>query len=373
LEDRTQIADFHRHINGLWGDGGGRLGLVGRNLLALPALGALPPEVARLWLGPRHVLGVRGLAAAGRARGVDAVGAWGVGRPFSEAARAAAGRLGVPYVALEDGFVRSLRPGVAGETGVSLVADPVGIYYDATRPSHLERLIADAASGEAGLLDRARRLVALLRARRVSKYNHAPDAAPEGLGDGVAVVVDQRAGDVSVRRSAASADAFAAMLALAVEEHGRPHVVVKTHPDAVLGGRGSYLTEAARAAGVRVVAESVNPWAVLDRARAVYTVSSLLGFEALMAGVPVTCFGLPFYAGWGLTRDRLACPRRAGRVPLEQVVAAAYLRYTRYVDRGAGTPTEVETVVCQLAEARDAALAAVPLPVAATPGAGARG
>jgi len=353
LEDRTQIADFHRHINGLWGDGGGRLGLVGRNLLALPALGALPPEVARLWLGPRHLLGVRGLAAVGRARGVDAVGAWGVGRPFSEAARAAAGRLGVPYVALEDGFVRSLRPGVAGEPGASLVADPVGIYYDATRPSHLERLIADPASGEPALLERARRLVALLRARRVSKYNHAPDVAPAGLGDDVAVVVDQRAGDVSVRRSGASAGAFAAMLALAVEEHGGPRVVVKTHPDAIVGGRGSYLTAAAREAGVRVVAESVNPWAVLDRARAVYTVSSLLGFEALMAGVAVTCFGLPFYAGWGLTRDMVACPRRSARVPLAQVVAAAYLRYTRYVDFETGAPASAETMIDQLADARE--------------------
>lgn len=353
LQDQTQIGDFSFPIKGLWEDGGGRLGLVGRNLLALPALGALPPAVVRAWLGPRHLLGVRGLAAVGRARRVDAVAAWGVGRPFSEAAREAARRLGVPYVALEDGFVRSLRPGVVGEPGLSLVADPVGVYYDAGRPSELERLIADPASGAPALSDRAERLVALLRARRVSKYNHAPDVAPAGLGDDVAVVVDQRAGDVSVRRSGAGPDAVAAMLALAVEEHGRGRVVVKTHPDAVVGGRGSHLGEAARAVGVRVVAESVNPWAVLDRARAVYTVSSLMGFEALMAGVPVTCFGLPFYAGWGLTRDRVACPRRTARVPLAQVVAAAYLRYTRYVDRETGAPTSVETVVHQLADARD--------------------
>ena len=316
--------------------------------------------IVPVWLGPRHLLGARGLAAVGRARGVDAVGAWGVARPFSDTAAVVARRLGVPYLALEDGFLRSLRPGVTGEAGVSLVADPMGIYYDATRPSLLERLIAQPASAEPDLLARAHRALARVRRARVSKYNHAPDRAPAGLGDEVAVVVDQRAGDVSVRRSGAAADAFAAMLDRAIEEHGAARVVVKTHPDTVVGGRGSYLGAAAAAGGVRVVAESVNPWAVLDRARAVYTVSSLLGFEALMAGVPVTCFGLPFYAGWGLTRDLVACPRRTARVPLEQVFAAAYIRYTRYVDRATGAPTELESVVDQLAEARDAYLADAP-------------
>ena len=309
-----------------------------------------------VWLGPRHVLRAPGLARVARLQRCGGIASWGVGRPFSEAARRAAALAGLPYVALEDGFLRSVRPGVLGEAGVSLVADPVGIYYDGTRPSLLEELIADSASADPDLLQRANAAMAVMRGRRVSKYNHAPDRAPERLGDDVAVVVDQRAGDVSVRLSGAPADAFTAMLRLANEEHGSARVVVKTHPDAVVGGRNSYLTEAARAAGVRVIVESVNPWAVLDRARAVYTVSSLLGFEALMAGVPVTCFGLPFYAGWGLTRDMVPCPRRTARVPLEQVFAAAYIRYTRYLDRETGEPTEVETVIRQLAAARDRAL-----------------
>lgn len=331
-------------------------GVVGRDVAAAPFYQTLSPSASFVWLGPRHLLGARGLAIVAHLRRCDAIASWGVGRPFNEAARRAAALAGLPYVALEDGFLRSVQPGVLGEAGVSLVADPVGIYYDATRPSRLEELIADVGGADPEGLDRAHAAMAALRHRRVSKYNHAPDRAPEGLGDEVAVVLDQRAGDVSVRLSGAHPDAFKAMLRLAIEEHGRARVVVKTHPDAVVGGRGSHLTEVAAAEEVRVIAESVNPWAVLDRARAVYTVSSLLGFEALLAGVPVTCFGLPFYAGWGLTRDMVTCPRRTARVPLEQVFAAAYIRYTRYVDRETGAPTEVETVIRQLADARDHAL-----------------
>src|SRR6185436_7401251 len=55
-----------------------------------------------------------------------------------------------------------------------------------------------------------------------------------------------------------------------------------------------------------------------------------LGFEGLLAGVKVTCFGQAFYAGWGLTDDRQSVPRRSRRLSIEQLVAGALLLYPRY-------------------------------------------
>jgi capsular polysaccharide export protein len=81
----------------------------------------------------------------------------------------------------------------------------------------------------------------------------------------------------------------------------------------------------------------------------VYIATSQAGLEALIQGVPVTCFGLPFYAGWGLTDDRLAIPRRQARPTLEQLVAAAYVRYCRYVDPLTDQRCDVMTVARQLA------------------------
>ena len=52
--------------------------------------------------------------------------------------------------------------------------------------------------------------------------------------------------------------------------------------------------------------------ALIEAAAALYTVTSQMGFEALLWGRPVRVFGLPFYAGWGLTRDALAAPSRRG-------------------------------------------------------------
>ncbi|MEM8579515.1 MAG: capsular polysaccharide biosynthesis protein, partial [Pseudomonadota bacterium] len=83
---------------------------------------------------------------------------------------------------------------------------------------------------------------------------------------------------------------------------------------------------------------------------AVWTMTSLTGFEALLRGVPVTVTGAPFYAGWGLTRDLGDVPpRRRARVTLEGLVHAALIDYPRYRDPVSGLPCTVEVVAERLA------------------------
>jgi capsular polysaccharide export protein len=69
---------------------------------------------------------------------------------------------------------------------------------------------------------------------------------------------------------------------------------------------------------------------LLENATAVYTVTSQIGFEALLWGKPVHCFGMPFYAGWGLTRDAQTAPERRKPITLEQLAHAALVDYARY-------------------------------------------
>ncbi|MGN6947915.1 capsular polysaccharide export protein, LipB/KpsS family, partial [Neisseria sp. P0014.S009] len=70
--------------------------------------------------------------------------------PTTHKARAFAAEHQLPFIALEDGFLRSLGLGVAGYPPYSIVYDDIGIYYDTTRPSRLEQLIlaADAMPSE---------------------------------------------------------------------------------------------------------------------------------------------------------------------------------------------------------------------------------
>jgi capsular polysaccharide export protein len=84
---------------------------------------------------------------------------------------------------------------------------------------------------------------------------------------------------------------------------------------------------------------------------AVQCLTSLTGFEALLRGLPVTLWGQPFYAGWGLTDDRgPAFPAtRRRRLDLDSLVAGALILYPRYIDPVTQLPCPVEVFLERLA------------------------
>ncbi|HEX2877722.1 MAG TPA: hypothetical protein VHP33_41015 [Polyangiaceae bacterium] len=281
---------------------------------------------------------------------LDAVAGWGH-KPTAARARAYAEQHHLPYLALEDGFLRSV--GLGGtEPPLSLIVDDVGIYYDARTPSRLEQLLeADARLDDVALLERAARFRERLVESGVSKYNHAPDELPPDVADaeGLVVVADQTYDDASVSGARADASSFDQALQAALDEHPQARVVVKVHPATVAGKKRGYLAGRRFSERVTVVSANVNPQALLRRARHLYVCSSQLGFEGLLAGVPVTCFGQAFYAGWGLTNDRQASTRRTRRLSLEQLVAGALLLYPRYRHALSGQRCEAEYVLEHLA------------------------
>ncbi len=283
----------------------------------------------------------------------DHVVGWGI-KPNTRIPRRVAARFGVPFVALEDAFLRSVGLGIEGEAPLGVIVDPVGVHYDAHRESRIERILAgdgpDDPLDDPALLARARRCIDAIRAAKLSKYNDAPDVSLGPKERPRVLVVDQTATDISIRRGMCAPGGFAAMLAAARREHPDAEIVVKTHPDVVSGKRRGNLTEAS---GVRLVAR-LNTSALLAEVDRVYVMTSLVGCEALLAGLPVTTFGVPFYAGWGLTEDRAAIPERRGRArSVEQLFAAAYLLYARYADPETGERCEVERVIAHLSLQRE--------------------
>ncbi len=282
------------------------------------------------------------------------IAGWGL-KPSADKARGYARKHGLPYLSLEDGFLRSLGLGVKGAPLHSLIIDYSGIYYDATRPSDLETLI-QAQTLTSDQLQRARDGMELLRRYRLSKYNHAPDRPPAGLEAPVprVLVVDQTAGDASIEYGLASADSFVEMLDAAMTENPGAEILVKVHPDVIAGRKQGHLLEQARRKGCRLIGDDLNPWALLDLVDSVYVVTSQLGFEALLAGRKVRCFGMPFYAGWGLTDDRLRSDRRGVKRSLEAVFHAAYLQYCRYINPYTGRRCEFEQTVALIADQKQA-------------------
>jgi capsular polysaccharide export protein len=70
---------------------------------------------------------------------------------------------------------------------------------------------------------------------------------------------------------------------------------------------------------------------LLQQVDEIHVLTSLAGFEALLRQKPVVCWGHPFYAGWGLTRDKRPHPRRTKLRSLDELVAGTLVRYPVYV------------------------------------------
>ncbi|EHQ52006.1 capsule polysaccharide biosynthesis [Ectothiorhodospira sp. PHS-1] len=258
---------------------------------------------------------------------------WGA-KASGRRAEALARAHGLQCLRLEDGFLRSYLPG-QGSVGLSLVVDAQGIYYDATRPSDLESLLASEGDPLAGMEAEVDRAVDLIRHHRLSKYNHAPDLDPRMLRTtdrARVLVVDQTRGDLSVSLGLADADTFTTMVEAALTENPRATIYIKTHPEVSDGTKRGYLSDWPEHPRVVMLREPVNPISLLEMMDRVYVVTSILGFEALLVGKSVTVLGMPWYAGWGVTDDRRRCARRGRQRSVRALFAAAYLRYTRYLD-----------------------------------------
>ena len=284
------------------------------------------------------------------------VAGWGLKRT-TKRARALASKNDVAFLALEDGFIRSIHPG-PDHLPVSLVVDRTGVHYDATAASDLEGLIAtSAANADAGRLKRAARGLDLIRRKWISKYNHAPHLSEHQLGlgsggrQGRVLVVDQTRGDSSIAYGLASVDTFNEMLQTAKAENPTAEILVKLHPEVVSGRKQGHLA-GLKDPRLKLIDHDVNPWSLIEIVDKVYVVTSQLGFEAVMARKHVVCFGVPFYAGWGLTDDRQFIPRRRARPTLEQLFAAVYFDYSRYVSPDSKRETTFEEAVAWIARER---------------------
>ncbi|MFN4153086.1 MAG: capsular polysaccharide biosynthesis protein [Paracoccaceae bacterium] len=253
----------------------------------------------------------------------DGVVVWGRS-PYAPRGEAVAARRGVPLIRLEDAFLRGIRPGRLGGGKLGLLIDPLGVHFDSAGPSRLEQILATDHLDNSNILMRARDGIARLRASDLSKYNMHQSSLPVP-DPGYVLVVDQTRGDASIRHGGATEQTFAQMLAEAMEAHPRARIVIKVHPETALGLRGGHFSASDVSDRVTVLADPVSPWALLEGAIAVYTVSSQLGFEAILAGHRPHVFGQPFYAGWGLTHDAAAQPRRGRSLTMVQLFAAAMI------------------------------------------------
>lgn len=306
-----------------------------------------PPVVGKLFFKslPRVV-------ATARERG-KAVVAWS-SELTTPALSEATAKAGVPLLRMEDGFIRSVGLGASGYQPLSLVLDDRGIYYDCRTPSRLEAILAEAVF-DPRLTTRARALISALLAANITKYNLSENRTPLDIpaGQRVLFVPGQVEDDASILFGAEGMTATE-QLRLVRGNNPDAFIIYKPHPDVSAGLRKGLAnaTEALRFADLYVEDHAVLH--LLDLADEVHTITSLTGFEALLRCKPVTCYGKPFYGGWGLTTDIAPLARRTRRLTLEELVAGTLILYPHYLDPVSGLPSTPEIAIKRIIDYRAA-------------------
>ena len=248
---------------------------------------------------------------------------------------------------VEDGFLRSVGLGCLFVKPWSLVFDAHGIYYDASQPSDIENILQDKEFSPKDI-QRAQQLIECIRSLGITKYNvgTCPRDFPKLQHKRPVILVPgQVEDDASIRCGTNEINSNLRLLQATRELNPSARIIYKPHPD--LQFTKKYLQTSDDQ--ILKIADDI----IMDRSvislfqyvDSVYTMTSLTGFEALLHGKNIHCFGLPFYAGWGMTQDSISCPRRKRSRSLEELVAAAYIDYPRYYHWSEKRSCEVEEVL----------------------------
>ncbi|OFC28265.1 beta-3-deoxy-D-manno-oct-2-ulosonic acid transferase [Acidithiobacillus caldus] len=247
---------------------------------------------------------------------------------------------------MEDGFLRSVGLGAELTRPLSWVVDRLGMYYDARTPSELERILSTTEFSNEEL-ERAEHLRAQIVAAGVSKYNVGLGVwqRPTGV-ERVLIVPGQVESDAAIHSATPCFRGNLELLRRVRAANPDAYIVYKPHPDVEAGLRAAGKREDEADGFCDEVLRGVPMEAVLAVVDEVHTLTSLAGFEGLLRGRKVHCYGQPFYAGWGLTTDHCPIPRRQRRLSLDALVAGTLIRYPTYIGRRG--PINVEDALAEL-------------------------
>jgi len=256
---------------------------------------------------------------------------------------------------VEDGFIRSVDLGSNYALPLSLTFDNRTPYFNAQEESDLEYILQNYDfKNDKLLMHRAINLKNDILMLGISKYNHAEKIDLDSLyGEKKKkriLVIGQVEEDASIRFGCDKTFTNNDLVRLAYKENPEAQIIYKPHPD-VLFKRRKKLSDPKEIEHLALVVTEPLPLSqALETIDHVYTITSQVGFEALLRDIKVTTVGSPFYANWGVTDDRQINHRRKRKLTVNEILAASYILYPKYYHPKSGksiTPEEAINILVE--------------------------
>jgi len=248
---------------------------------------------------------------------------------------------------VEDGFIRSVSLGSDLTKAYSLVVDSRGIYFDPTTQSDLEYIFQNYNFDEE-ILQRAKSLQQYLIDKKISKYNiHQDKEVTFDTDKKIVLVIGQVEDDASIIYGGDGMNNLK-LLQKVYEKRKDEYIIYKPHPDVLVRNRKGNIQKDIVLEYANEQIDNISLPSLLDVCDEVHTITSLSGFEGLIRGKKVYTYGMPFYAGWGLSIDNKACERRERLLSIEELIAGTYILYPRYMSPKNGNLCEIEDLINSL-------------------------
>lgn len=250
------------------------------------------------------------------------------------------------------GFISNVMPPYGAAmpifcSSISFIVDSQGYFNDGNIATDLETLLNTKLVDEKQQL-RSKNIINEIVSKKISKFNnYNNDYNIYRENDKKNILVVQSDWEIYKKHYEINYN-FEDMLNEAICNNPNANIVIKfSHKccERQLNRYKSILASLANNLSIKYVEDNINPFDLINQMDEVYVNNDMIGLEALMCGKPVYVYGIPFYAGWGLTIDKILFPRRKRQLSLEELFYISHIVYCIYVNPETKSVCEIEEAI----------------------------
>jgi hypothetical protein len=238
----------------------------------------------------------------------------------------------VPNIYIEQGLVSSSEP------WLSVILDDIDCYYVANKITRLQTLLNSPQELTIEQESYAELCLKKMVSNKISKYLKRSNSSITfgRVGHKKILLIDECYNDPIIKYGMANEENFKLMLADAISMYPKYDILIQLPINASKKMSKSYYTKSflipflKEHKNIYVLDQTYNTYDIFEQVERVFVVTSLIGFEALMAGIKVSCYGVPFYANRGLTRDKFQTEIRTRNRRLVDIFYFCYVALSRY-------------------------------------------